>query len=346
MKKFFINTIRIILIALLLIAALVIIVDPFIHYHAPIGRWAAVETDERSALIGVAKNMRYDTALIGSSMSENFKESWFEDQHFGTDCVKLCLQGAHFSDYDLLLKEVEKHKEVKNIIFSMDTYLLTNTPSEYPATIPDYLSNDKLTDDLYYLFNKDVLFHYLPRYIFTNYREHFNADNAYVWANNYEFSKNQALGIYRTQRTETIEPEKNYNTFLENSDVFLESIIPYIEHNPDVTFYFYSSPYSILFWDDSYRHGNTAAETTALIYVYQKLLEYKNVRVFYFQNDTDIITDLNNYRDYSHFSQDINYYMYEAMKNGTHELTKDTCYDTLIAMYEYATHYDYESIFR
>lgn len=346
MKRFFKSVMFSFLISLLLIAILIILVDPFIHYHAPIGKWAAVETDERSALIGVAKNIDYDTALIGSSMSENFKESWFEDGHFGSNCVKLCLQGAHFSDYDLLLAEAEKQKDLKNIIFSMDTYLLTNTPSEYPVTIPNYLSNDRFSDDVYYLFNKDVLLHFLPRFIFTNRTEKYSADNAYCWAKNYVFSKNQALGIYRTQRTETIEPEKNYDTFLENSDVFLESIIPYIENNPDVTFYFYSSPYSILFWDDSYRHGNTAAEITALIYVYQKLLEYENVRVFYFQNDTDIITNLDNYRDYSHFSQDINYLMYESMRDGTYELTKENCYDTLIAMYEYATHYDYESIFR
>ena len=139
--------------------------------------------------------------------------------------------------------------------------------------------------------------------------------------------------------------EKSYDTYLGNCDLFLNSVTPYIEENPDTTFYFYSSPYSILFWDDSTRRGEAAAEITALTYVFEHLLEYENVRIFYFQDDTDIITNLDNYRDYSHFSQDINYYMYESMRDGNHKLTKDTYYDTLINMYDFVKAYDYEAIF-
>ena len=345
MKKFFWNTIISTLVILLLIAAVVVVVDPFIHYHAPLGKWAAVETDERSAMVGVAENMYYDTALIGSSMSENFVESWFEDGVFGTDCVKLCLQGAHFDDFTIIFNEVLKHDTTKNVLFSLDTYLLTNTPADYPTTIPDYLYNDSIIDDVYYIWNKDVLLEYLPKFILNNRWNHYNADNAYVWADSYLCSKEAALAIYNTQRTVQTYDEKSYDTYLENCDIFLNSVTPYIEENPDTTFYFYSSPYSILFWDDSTRRGEAAAEITALTYVFEHLLEYENVRIFYFQDDTDIITNLDNYRDYSHFSQDINYYMYESMRDGNHELTKDTYYDTLINMYDFVKAYDYEAIF-
>ncbi len=346
MKKFAWTIINITLILLLLIAAATIIVDPFIHFHKPLGKWAAVETSERYALIGVAKNMDYDTALIGSSMSENFLASWFEDGTFGNSCVKLCLQGAHFDDFNIILNAVLQHDNTKTVLFCLDTYLLTNIPGEYPTTIPSYLSDDNLFNDIYYILNKDVVFEYIPKFILNNKWEHYSADSAYTWQDMFVFSKDSVISTYKKQRLTTTFEEKPYDLYLDNCDAFLSSMIPYIENNPDVTFYFYASPYSILFWDDSMRRGDTAAEITAYAYVCERLLTYKNVRMFYFQNATDIITNLDNYRDYSHFSQDINYFMFESMRDGKYELKEDTYYDTLLDMYHYAKSYDYESLFQ
>lgn len=344
-RQFSIRTIAYTLGALLLIGGIIILFDPFLHYHAPIGKLAAAETDERSQMIGIARNMKYNTALIGSSMSENFVASWFSDGHFGDNSVKLCLQGAHFADYDVLFKEVCTHPELKNIVFSLDNYLLTNNPEQYPVTIPTYLSNDTVKDDAYYIWNRSVLFEYLPRFLINNVRNDYNADSAYVWAPDFEFSKYAARGTYNAQRQLIIEEEKPFDTYFYYADSFLTSIKPYIESRPDVTFYFYASPYSIYFWDDCVRHGNLTAEICTLERVYKELLNYDNVRLFYFQNDYDIITDLDNYRDYSHFDQPINYYMYECMRDGQKEMSQDDYYDILLEMYDFAEGYDYESAF-
>ena len=129
------------------------------------------------------------------------------------------------------------------------------------------------------------------------------------------------------------------------SDKFLDDICPYIESRPDVTFYFYVPPYSILYWDDSFRKGNLEPEICSLSRVYEKLLSYDNVRLFYFQDDKDIITDLNNYKDYSHYSRDINYYIYDSIKKGKHELTPENEFDVLYKFSEDAAAYNYESAF-
>lgn len=344
-KQFSVKTIAYTLGILAVIAVIIVLVDPFVHFHAPIGKFAAVETDERSQMIGIAQNMTYDTALIGSSMSENFVASWFNDGHFGKSCVKLCLQGAHFSDYDVLFKEVCTHPDVKNIVFSLDDYLLTNNPDQYPVTIPEYLSNTSVIDDAHYVWNNSVILEYVPKFIINNIRNDYNADSAYVWAPDFQFDKYVTRGIYSTQRVLVPEEEKAYDTYFYYADSFLASIKPYIESRPDVTFYFYASPYSIYFWDDCVRHGNLTAEICTLERVYKELLNYSNVRLFYFQNDYDIITNLDNYRDYSHFDQPINYYMYECMRDGKKEVSQDTYYDTLLDMYDFAEGYDYESAF-
>ncbi|MBO4902939.1 MAG: hypothetical protein J5518_09120 [Lachnospiraceae bacterium] len=342
-KQFSIRTIAYTLLALFVIALLVIIVDPFLHYHAPIGSLEAVETDERSAMIGVATNLHYETALIGSSMSENFDASWFSDGVFGDSSVKLCMQGAHFSDYDILLKEVCRHPEVKNIVFSLDNYLLMNNPDTYPVTIPSYLSNGTGIDDAYYVWNQSVLLEYIPKFLINNAVETVN--DAYVWADDYVFSTYIARGVYNTQRLLVPEEEKPYDTYFPFADSFLSSIRPYLEERKDVTFYFYASPYSIYYWDDCVRRGNLTAEICTLERVYKELLSYDNVRIFYFQNDYDLITDLDHYRDYSHFDQSVNHYMYECMRDGKKEVSQDDYYDTLLDMYDFALNYDYESAF-
>lgn len=344
-KNYVKKTITYTLAVLLLILIEVVVIDPFSHFHMPLFGMEAVATDERSALIGVAKNDTYDTALIGSSMSENFKDSWFEDDYFGDSAVKLCLQGAHFADYEPVLKEVEKHPELRNIIFSLDTYLLTNNPADNPCTVPEYLSNDNTLDDAYYVFNKSVILRYIPIFIYENIKEGFSDDNAYVWSDKYNYDKYSARGAYNTKRPMTVSMQKDISYYYDYTDQFIESIIPYVEARPDVTFYFYCSPYSMLFWDFSFRNGDIVPEIGSMERTMNRLLDYENVRIFYFQDDYDIVTDLNNYRDYSHFKQDVNYYMYECMRDGKKEVTKEDYFDTLLDMYNYAIEYDYETLF-
>ena len=344
-KSYFKKTIIYTALLLVVIAAAVIIVDPFVHYHAPIGKLAECETDERGAMIGIAKNMDYDTAIIGSSMSENFKASWFEDGILGEKCVKLCMQGAHFDDFSRLLKVVTGRPETKRIVYSLDNYVMLNVPEEYPTTIPDYLENDTVTDDAYYVWNKSVVFYYLPIFIANNIMDDFSADNAYVWADENLFGKYIARATYDPVRLMRQKDEEPFDKYFTYADELLDGLIPYIEERPDIEFDFYAPPYSILYWDDCKLNGRLTAEICMLNEVYEKLLTYDNVRIFYFQDDYDIITDLNNYKDYSHYDQPINYYIYECIRDGKKEITEDTEFDTLLAHYDAMEAYDFESAF-
>lgn len=330
---------------LIVIAALMIIIDPFSHFHMPFFNMGAVATDERSALIGIAKNDTFDTALIGSSVSENFIDSWFEDGYFGKRADKFCLQGAHFDDYEIILDEVIKHPELKSVVFGLDNYVLTDDPYEQKITIPDYLYNDDIFDDSHYIWNKAALTEYLPMFIIGNITENGSDDNAYVWENLFPYGKAVAVANYSINRPTGQEENVPVDTYFPNADLFLERFTKYVEARPDVTFYVYSSPYSIMFWDYSILKGRLEAEICMLERVYAGLLSYDNVKLYYFQDDADVITNLDNYRDYSHYRQAINYYMYRRMRDGKAEITKDTYYDRLINMFTFAKTYDYESIF-
>lgn len=344
-KKFFIKTISYSLLLLIVIALAVIIIDPFVHYHAPFFNLAVTETDERGQQIGVAKNCEYDTAIIGSSMSENFVASWFNDGYFGDNTVKLCMQGAHFDDFSRLLKVALAKDTTKTIVMSLDNFLILNWPKDYPTTIPEYLENDDLTDDAYYVLNKSVVLYYLPIFLLNNFKNDFSSDSAYVWADRYMFNKYVALGTYAPLRLLQKMDDESDSTYFGLVDQYMESLEPYLEARPDVTFYIYSPPYSILYWDDCYLRGRFTSEISGLNETFRRLLEHPNVKLFYFQDNWDIITNLDNYKDYSHYTQDINYYIYECMRNGENQMVPDTYFDRLLKFYEELPNYDFESAF-
>ena len=118
-KQYFIRSIAYSLIVLFMIAVITVVIDPFVHYHAPYFGLANAETEERGQQIGVAKNMSYDTAIIGSSMSENFEAGWFDDGIIGNRTVKLSMQGAHFDDYSRLLNVVLSKPSTKTVFFNL-----------------------------------------------------------------------------------------------------------------------------------------------------------------------------------------------------------------------------------
>ena len=344
-KKYVKKTIAYTLVILLVIASIIVVIDPFSHFHMPWFGMGPVATDERAALVGIAKNDTYECALVGSSMSENFVDSWFEDGYFGSSAVKFCLQGAHFDDYEIILDEVIKHPELKTVVFGLDNYILTDNPDKQEVTIPEYLSNDSIFDDSHYVWNKSAFTEFLPKFIIGNKLEHGSDDNAYVWENLFPYGKAAAVASYSAFRPEGPKDREVYDTYFENADLFLSKFTKYIEARPDVKFYVYAPPYSILFWDYSLLNGRLEAEICLLERVYSKLLDYDNVELYYFQDDFDVITNLDNYRDYSHYKQAINYYMYTRMKSGSERITKEDYYDTLLHMFEYAMTYDYDSIF-
>lgn len=344
-KQFFVKTIAYSLGLLLLIAVATIVIDPFVHYHVPWFGLAAVETEERGQQIGIAKNMDYDTAIVGSSMSENFEAGWFDDGVLGNSTVKLCMQGAHFDDYSRLLNVVLSRPETKRVIISLDNYLILHNPAEHPTTIPDYLENDDYSDDIYYLWNKSVAFVFIPKFLINNFREGFSSENAYCWADRYTFDKYVARATYLPFRIMQAQPEENFNAYYEFGGDLIDSVTPYIEARPDVEFIFYAPPYSIMYWDDCILRGRLTAEICAMNEVYDRLLSYDNVRMFYFQDDWDLITDLDNYKDYSHFSKEISHYLYECMRDGKFEITKETSFDRLLKFSEDVAAYDHESTF-
>ena len=75
-------------------------------------------------------------------------------------------------------------------------------------------------------------------------------------------------------------------------------------------------------------------------------MKYDNVHLFYFQNMEEVVTDLNNYADYTHYKPEINRYMTECFADGTHEVrSMEQFEDELSSMRDIIERFDFEELF-
>jgi hypothetical protein len=77
----------------------------------------------------------------------------------------------------------------------------------------------------------------------------------------------------------------------------------------------------MLWWDMSYRGGESDAIIRCEKEMTKRLLAYDNVRVFGFQGEEEVTTNLDNYMDTIHFSPEINKLMLDKIVAGEDELT-------------------------
>lgn len=79
--------------------------------------------------------------------------------------------------------------------------------------------------------------------------------------------------------------------------------------------------------------------------IIESLIQYDNVHLFSFSQYFDITTNLSNYKDIAHYSEDINSYMLEKMFKEENRLTSDNYKDYLKEIYEFYSTYDYDSLY-
>ena len=159
-----------------------------------------------------------------------------------------------------------------------------------------------------------------------------------------DFSKAGAMGAYA--RPEMSEEQVPVTSYLDKVDLNLEhNIIPLLGQNPETEFVFYMVPFSILYWDNEIRNGTFDATMYSLEHAIERLLEYDNVRIYFYHDEWDIATNLDNYKDFSHYGKWINSWITQALATDEGRLTQENYHFVLDEMREYVYSYDYDEIF-
>lgn len=318
-KKWILSTTAFILILLLLTAALVIFVDPFFQYHAPLDNFPYLVDNQLSQNPGMAKNMEYDSVILGSSMTVNFNTHWFEEL-FGLHPVKLNYSAAYPKDQANIMEIIfDSGNQVDTVFLGVDVMTYTGGVDETKYPIPEYLYDDNYINDVQYIYNKDVVLNYILRPLADPDKTDLSTVYQSWWTDEYY---NIQWVMHNYEPAEEVEIETRSDAYIESVDRNLcANICPYIEENPDTVFYIFFPPYSILFWNDVIRENHLEATMAEYQYIADTMLAYDNVRVFFFPDQEWIVTDLNNYADYTHYHKDINRYMTECFADGSCEVT-------------------------
>lgn len=331
-------------------AALVVYVDPFFHYHKPLEGFPYQVDNQLSQNPGMAQNMEYDSVILGSSMTVNFQTTWFREL-MGLNTIKLSYSGAFPKDQsnimNIIFDRTEEDKTVQKVFLGVDVITYTGGVDEVKYPIPEYLYDKNLLNDVQYVFNKDVLLNYILRPIADP--EPTDLSNVYAswWTEEY-YSEEWVLHNYESpqQAEEALEPQAFVQAVERNLS---RNICPYIESNPETEFVVFFPPYSILFWNDVQKENHLDATLETYRYISNRLNAYENVTVYFFPDQEEIICDLNNYADYSHYHPRYNRFMTECFADGTCLAVKEgqsgkTIDQYLEHMREIASSFDYEEL--
>ena len=313
---------------LLLCTLTVVVFDPFFQYHKPLPGLKAVLTDKEYQCTGSLKTFDYDSVIAGSSVAENYNNGWF-DQNFGCKSIKAIRSYGATADLCYLLDIAFAHKELKYVFYNLDPSALSADPeTTYALTgCPMYLYDDNYMNDVEYWLNKDVLMEKIPYLIANSFMGDYDENDSYNWAQWKEFNSDMVLGLYiRKPSVSEMKPENYYEELLHAN---LNLLTAQIKAHPETEFYIFIPPYSMMWWDNIYREGDTDAYLYNMEKAMETLLGFENVTLSYFQNDREVITNLENYMDILHFSPDINLYICESLKKGTHQVTKDNYMESL-----------------
>ncbi|MBQ8598065.1 MAG: SGNH/GDSL hydrolase family protein [Lachnospiraceae bacterium] len=323
-KQFFIGS----GVLLVLCALAVVVFDPFFQYHKPLPGLKEILTEKEYQVPGTLKNFEYDSVIAGSSVAENYYNDWF-NQGFDCNVVKAIRSYGATADLCYFLDMAFEHQELKYVFYNLDpSALVADLEPTYELTgSPMYLYDDNYFNDLEYVLNKDVLFERVPYLLAQSLVGDYDENDSYNWSQWKQFNSDMALGLYM-RKTEIAEmkPENHYEELLRGN---LKLLTDRISAHPETTFYIFVPPYSMLWWDSTYRDGDTDAYLYNMEQAMETLLGYDNVRFFYFQNDTEVITNLENYMDTLHFSQDINHYICNCLIEGSHEITEENYRETM-----------------
>lgn len=346
-RKWFIKCMFALLGALLLAFVVLWIFDPYFHFHKPYSFVSYRLYDERYINDGISRHFEYDAIITGTSMAQNFKTSE-ADALFGINSVKETFSGAGYKELSQNLERaLQRNKNLKTVIWTMDfNSLIRDKDYDQYTDYPLYLYDDNIWNDMPYVFNKSVWYHgVLPNMARTLTGQPSTTFDEYSsWEK--ETGYQYIMQTYdrweeKAEMVPGLTPEEKEMVYQNVQQNFVELVNQY----PDTTFYVFYTPYSICWWDFMNQEGMMQMQFDAELIATELLLECPNVKLYHFNDQYEIITNLDNYRDKEHYSADINTKILEWLAAGQGLVTKDNYQDLLEKERQYYLNYDYESIF-
>lgn len=302
------------------------IVDPFFQFRAKDNSYML---SGQFVSPGLLKTYDYDTLIIGSSMTQNFDMDTFREK-LGVKPLHIGLGKITANEELELLELAYDREEVERFYVCGDMYMFTEEPTE--SKNPSYLVKNDLLSKCRYLLSYEVWARYIPIDIGfmildrlgislpQKFEESKSIDKLENWSLDYTFGEDVVLSNYAggAYGVSKVDADNLYERMKEKIDIYVSGLD---FTKGEYTFFF--PPYSALYWHDTQVGGTFDAYMQAKKYFVQKLTDCGAV-VYDFQS-SDVIVDLNNYKDITHYSPAINDWMVECFANGENIITVENC---------------------
>ncbi len=331
---------------LVLLMLVTMIVDPFLHYHKPLEALEYPLKDERYQNDGIARWYEYDAMITGTSMTQNFKVSEWNEA-MGVQAIKTSYSGASFHE---LTKSIERalgyNPELRMVLCSLDgSRMLYSAEQDEYEGYPTYLYDNNFFNDVEYLLNKEVIPMTLAVLNYTRAGEKTPTMDEYgSWAQYMNFGKDSVkatLAQLPEIEEEIVLSEEDITMIRDNVE---QNFLAMALRNPDTEFYFFVPPYSIAYWEALYNTKQLKAQIETEKLAVGILLQADNVHIYGFGHRTDIIGNLDNYMDSQHYSAEINSEIIRMISEGEGELTKGNYQEYYEQIQELYLNYDYSNI--
>ena len=352
-KKWFHVFISLLLMCFVIIASIVIFIDPFFHYHKPQSELFYTLDNERSMNYGILEHFDYDSIITGSSMTENFQTSQ-ADKLFDADFVKVSFQGCTYKEVNDNLKVAfaSKHS-IKNVIrcLDMDRFFDSKDDMYDEGEYPEYLYNNNPFDDVKYLFNRDVIYtrcaKILSDYFSGHDGGHTSFDDYAYWMDEVTYGKDKIMKDHSlfTAPSEVKSCELSLEEKACISENISQNVTEIASEQPDTNFYIFNTPYSAVWWGEKYQDGLLDKQLSAEKLIIEQLLQYDNIYVFSWNSDFKLTTNLDNYADKCHYTDTISKMIIADMSNMKHRITNDNLDDYIKNERNYYSNFDYNELF-
>ena len=346
-KGLFVKTLAVVLlVCVVLCCTLVVVVDPFFHFHKPILALSYPLVNERYQNDGIARHFDYDAVITGTSMTENCRAT-VVDELFNVKSVPLCNSGGTYKEIsDQLVRVLSYNDNVKVVIRGLDIDMMMLNKDYVSRELPSYLYDDSVLNDVNYLLNKEAIVNSVE-VLWRTMRDYepTSLDDYTNWMDDADYGEEELRAQYSPSSVVLKDKGLDYGVLSIVEDNVRENVLKVALDNPDVEFYYFVTPYSIFYFDRAYRAG----ELSGLLAIEEKMIRmltgYDNIHVYSYLDSGRFIEDLDSYRDILHYCEWVNTEILEEMAAGINEITDDNVDNYIARRNDYFAQLDLDSLF-
>lgn len=314
--------ITVLLISLLSIC--LILIDPYKLWHKAEKLDLVPNFNERIQNPGLALNYGYlfDSILVGDSLTQNSSPEIYKNV-LDKKLLKLSITGASSYENKLMIEYVLLHnKQVKDVYWGIHFPSFARNEKFYAyRDTPFYLYDKSRLNDFRILLSSSILVDSFK--VLFKINSSIEYEKLYDWMDLHKerYGKDKVLARWGDENYRKIEEEFSLVNVSEHIKNNFESVI---EAHPDVKFHVFHPPLSYIalkqYEVNDYRD---------LYFTYKNIIadlaeKHKNVELFDFQANEEVVKNLDNYMDFEHYNRDINNLFPVWIKNKMFVVNKET----------------------